>query len=44
MTFRVIGETGGIGVAVANSPEGPFKDYLGKLLTDKFHNGVQPIE
>ncbi len=35
---------GGIGVAVANNPEGPFKDHLGKPLIDKFHNGAQPID
>jgi beta-xylosidase len=37
-------EKGGIGVAVADRPEGPFKDYLGKPLVDKFHNGAQPID
>jgi beta-xylosidase len=36
--------TGGIGVAVSDSPEGPFRDYLGKPLIDKFHNGAQPID
>lgn len=35
---------GGIGVAVADKPAGPFKDYLGKPLLDKFHNGAQPID
>ena len=35
---------GGIGVAVADQPAGPFKDYLGKPLIDKFHNGAQPID
>lgn len=35
---------GGIGIAVADRPEGPFKDYLGKPLVDKFHNGAQPID
>lgn len=35
---------GGIGVAVADQPSGPFKDYLGKPLVDKFHNGAQPID
>lgn len=35
---------GGIGVAVADKPEGPFKDYLDKPLIDKFHNGAQPID
>lgn len=37
-------EHGGIGVAVATSPQGPFKDYLGKPLVDRFHNGAQPID
>ena len=37
-------EAGGIGVAVSDKPEGPFKDYLGKPLIDKFHNGAQPID
>ena len=37
-------EIGGIGVAVADTPEGPFKDHLGKPLIDKFHNGAQPID
>jgi beta-xylosidase len=37
-------EKGGIGVAVADSPNGPFRDYLGKPLVDKFHNGAQPID
>lgn len=37
-------EKGGIGVAVANKPGGPYKDYLGKPLIDKFHNGAQPID
>ena len=35
---------GGIGVAVADQPSGPFKDYLGKPLIAKFHNGAQPID
>jgi beta-xylosidase len=37
-------ENGGIGVAVADKPEGPFKDYLGKPLINKFYNGAQPID
>ena len=37
-------EYGGIGVAVADSPAGPFSDYLGKPLIDQFHNGAQPID
>jgi len=35
---------GGIGIAVADKPEGPFKDYLGKPLIDKIINGAQPID
>ena len=37
-------EAGGIGIGISDSPEGPFKDYLGKPLLDKFHNGAQPID
>jgi beta-xylosidase len=37
-------EHGGIGIAVADKPEGPFKDYLGKPLIDKIVNGAQPID
>lgn len=37
-------ELGGIGVATADNPAGPFKDYLGKPLIDKFYNGAQPID
>lgn len=37
-------EYGGIGVAVADKPQGPFKDLLGRPLIDKFHNGAQPID
>jgi len=37
-------EAGGIGIAVADKPEGPYRDYLGKPLIDKFHNGAQPID
>lgn len=37
-------EYGGIGVALADKPAGPFKDYLKKPLIDKFHNGAQPID
>ena len=35
---------GGIGVAVADNPGGPYKDYLKKPLIDKFYNGAQPID
>lgn len=37
-------EPGGIGIAVGDKPEGPFSDYLGKPLIDKFYNGAQPID
>lgn len=37
-------EYGGIGVAVSNSPEGPFQDANGKPLISEFHNGAQPID
>jgi len=37
-------QVGGIGVAVADKPEGPFKDYLGKPLLGKIVNGAQPID
>lgn len=35
---------GGIGVAVANAPGGPFKDHLGKPLINQFYNNAQPID
>ena len=38
------GQVGGIGVAVSDSPAGPFKDLLGKPLINEFHNGAQPID
>ncbi|WP_133272307.1 glycoside hydrolase family 43 protein [Hymenobacter radiodurans] len=38
------GEVGGIGVAVADRPEGPFRDHLGKPLIGQIHNGAQPID
>ena len=37
-------ETGGIGVVRSRNPEGPFTDYLGRPLIDRFHNGAQPID
>ena len=37
-------QLGGIGVAVADHPAGPYKDHLGKPLVDRFHNGAQPID
>lgn len=38
------GEVGGIGVAVADRPEGPYKDALGKPLINEIVNGAQPID
>lgn len=37
-------ELGGIGVAVADNPAGPFQDLLGKPLVSAFHNQAQPID
>uniref|UniRef100_UPI003217117D glycoside hydrolase family 43 protein n=1 Tax=uncultured Draconibacterium sp. TaxID=1573823 RepID=UPI003217117D len=37
-------EIGGIGIGISEHPNGPFRDYLGKPLLDKFHNGAQPID
>jgi beta-xylosidase len=37
-------QLGGIGVAVSDRPEGPFKDALGRPLIDKIHHGAQPID
>jgi beta-xylosidase len=37
-------QPGGIGVAVARRPEGPYKDHLGKPLVNQFYNGAQPID
>ena len=37
-------ETGGIGVAIADNPAGPFRDYLGKPLVGQIQNGAQPID
>lgn len=38
------GQPGGIGVAVADKPEGPYKDLLGKALIDTIVNHAQPID
>ena len=35
---------GGIGVAVSDSPDGPFVDHIGHPLIDRFHHGAQPID
>jgi len=37
-------EYGGIGVAIAANPAGPFRDYIGKPLVPAFQNGAQPID
>lgn len=38
------GEIGGIGVAVSDKAEGPYKDALGKPLINEIVNGAQPID
>lgn len=38
------GEIGGIGVAVGDKPQGPYKDLLGKPLINDIVNGAQPID
>ncbi|KAI1821251.1 glycosyl hydrolase [Xylaria intraflava] len=38
------GAIGGIGVAVADKPEGPYVDAIGKPLIGEYHNGAQPID
>ncbi|MFJ6671868.1 family 43 glycosylhydrolase [Actinosynnema sp. NPDC091369] len=35
---------GGIGVAVADHPAGPYRDAIGRPLIGQFHNGAQPID
>jgi beta-xylosidase len=37
-------QQGGIGVGIADKPEGPYRDYLGKPLLDKIVNRAQPID
>ncbi len=37
-------EMGGIGVAISDKPEGPFKDHLGKPLLNLILNKAQPID
>lgn len=37
-------QLGGIGVAVASRPGGPFHDLIGKPLIGAFHHGAQPID
>ena len=41
---NTINHYGGIGVAVADAPGGPYRDYLGKPLVSDFFNGAQPID
>lgn len=38
------GQPGGIGVAVSDRPEGPFRDAIGKPLIGEIVNGAQPID
>ncbi|PZP43068.1 MAG: arabinan endo-1,5-alpha-L-arabinosidase [Pseudopedobacter saltans] len=38
------GEVGGIGVAVSDKPQGPYKDLIGISLIDTIVNGAQPID
>nr|WP_315155579.1 glycoside hydrolase family 43 protein [uncultured Flavobacterium sp.] len=37
-------QIGGIGIAVSDKPQGPFKDAIGKPLINSFRNGAQPID
>lgn len=37
-------QLGGIGVAVADRPEGPYRDAIGRPLVSQFVNGAQPID
>src|SRR5207245_8692783 len=37
-------QIGGIGVAIADHPAGPFRDPLGHPLIARFANGAQPID
>lgn len=35
---------GGLEIAVADRPQGPFVRHIGGILVDKFHNKAQPID
>lgn len=35
---------GGIGIAVSDKPEGPYRDYLGHPLINQYYNKAQPID
>lgn len=37
-------QTGGIGIATSDNPQGPFVDALGEPLINDIHNGAQPID
>ena len=41
---NTINHFGGIGIAVADTPAGLYRDYLGEPLVAGFHNGAQPID
>lgn len=38
------GDGAGIGVAISDSPAGPFTDALGHALISEYHHGAQPID
>jgi len=38
------GQVGGIGVSIADQPQGPFRDAIGKPLINEIVNGAQPID
>lgn len=38
------GEAGGLEIAVADFPEGPYRGYLGRPLIGRFIHGAQPID
>ena len=38
------GEVGGIGVGVADTPDGPYRDLIGRPLIQDIVNGAQPID
>lgn len=42
--IHTLQDVGGIGVAVADRPEGPYQDYLGRPLIGQVWNGAQPID
>ncbi len=37
-------QLGGLGIAWADAPQGPFRDELGRPLVGAFHDGAQPID